>query len=115
MLNAIRELLPKLTPQECEALRAELGCQRGAEPAGTLSASPSPLLTVEQVESILHCSRTALWRWTSAGQLKAVHLGRRLLIDPADLLHFVQRSKRQRHKAGRLLTPATPKSEEEKS
>jgi excisionase family DNA binding protein len=63
--------------------------ESGEGHAGTL-----PLVTFDEATSLLRVSRAYLHRLVRAGDLRVVKLGRRTLVDRADLDDLIERRKR---------------------
>jgi excisionase family DNA binding protein len=53
-------------------------------------AALEPLLTVRQIADATDFDARSVRRWIKAGRLKAIRLGRRLRIRPADFLKFLE-------------------------
>lgn len=58
-----------------------------------MSAPLPPRLTVNEVADRLRISVTSVGRFVASGDLASIRLGRRVLIDEADLDDFVNRHK----------------------
>jgi putative molybdopterin biosynthesis protein len=50
------------------------------------------LLTPTEVARLAQVSRETVYREIDRGELKAVHVGRQLRIDPTDLSHYLGRT-----------------------
>jgi excisionase family DNA binding protein len=57
------------------------------------SASHGRLMNIEEAALTLGVSRAGLYRLVTAGEIRFVRLGRRVLIDPADLDALIVRCK----------------------
>jgi excisionase family DNA binding protein len=51
------------------------------------------LLNREQAADYLGCSAESIWRWTKAGKLKALRIGRNLRYRVEDLIAFAERER----------------------
>jgi excisionase family DNA binding protein len=58
-----------------------------------ISAPHERLMNIEHAAMALGLSRAALYRLAAAGEIPFVRLGRRVLIDPADLDALIARRK----------------------
>jgi excisionase family DNA binding protein len=51
------------------------------------------LMNREQAAEFLGCSAESIWRWTRAGKLKALRVGRHLRYRVEDLIAFIERER----------------------
>lgn len=53
--------------------------------SGTLADQPPVLLTLDEARDVLRISRWSLYQLLHRGRLKTIHLGRRRMVDAADV------------------------------
>lgn len=54
-----------------------------------------PLLTAEEVATLLSVSRKSVYKWTEVGLLPCIRLGRAVRFDQADVEAFLQQAKQR--------------------
>ena len=83
----LRASLRYARPRPGIAVPPSRGNRRAASP---MTSNDNRLLTVEQVAKRLQLSERQVRRLIKRGELRALHIGRRVRIDPRDLKDFLE-------------------------
>ena len=78
----VAEFLPMVEGWLRDAISEEVRKALTDEKAQT---KPEPLLTREEVCALLHFTKPTLWRKTKSGELRAVHVGKRVLYPQSEV------------------------------
>ena len=54
-------------------------------------AKPEKMLTREEVCAMLRCSKPTLWQRTKAGEIEAIHIGRRVVYKESEIKKYLER------------------------
>ena len=78
----VAEFLPMVEGWLRDAISQEV---RKALSDDKAASKPEPMLTREEVCSLLHFTKPTLWKKTKSGELRAVHVGKRVLYPESEV------------------------------